>query len=229
GELVSIPPLDVPPLSLATTVTVAPPLALGAVVYVKVPLLSTAGPLRNSAGLLVVTTKLTVWPDSLGGPAEMLVAQLANVFGPASSSEVTSGPLVKLGGSLTAVTVMVKVCGALVSLPPLAVPPSSLAMTVTWATPLASAAVWNVSVPLASSAGRAANRASLSVVRVNVTVWPAATSSGGPARMLVAQLATDRGPASSRTVWSGPLLKLGGSLTGVTVMTNVCGGLVSLP
>ena len=43
----------------------------------------------------------------------------------------------KLGGSLTGVTVMVKVCGAEVSMPPLAVPPSSIKRTVTVALPLA--------------------------------------------------------------------------------------------
>ena len=46
----------------------------------------------------------------------------------------------KLGASLTAVTVIVKVCVALVSTPPLAVPPSSVIVTVTVAVPLALAA-----------------------------------------------------------------------------------------
>ena len=48
--------------------------------------------------------------------------------------------MVKLGASLTAVTVMVKVWVALVSTPPLAVPPSSWMLTVTVAVPLALAA-----------------------------------------------------------------------------------------
>ena len=43
--------------------------------------------------------------------------------------------MVKLGASLTGVTLMVKVCGALVSTPPLAVPPSSWMRTVTVAEP----------------------------------------------------------------------------------------------
>ena len=47
----------------------------------------------------------------------------------------------KLGASLTGVTVMVNVCAALVSTPPLAVPPLSCGkLTVTVAVPLASAA-----------------------------------------------------------------------------------------
>src|SRR5437016_10252964 len=56
-------------------------------------------------------------------------------------------------------------------------------------------------------------------VTMNEIVWPA--SLGGPTEMLVAQLATDCAPASSRTVWSGPLVKLGGSLTGLTVIVAV--------
>jgi hypothetical protein len=48
--------------------------------------------------------------------------------------------LVKLGASLTAVTLMVNVCPALVSKPPFAVPPLSLSCTVTVADPFAFAA-----------------------------------------------------------------------------------------
>jgi len=47
---------------------------------------------------------------------------------------------VKIGGSLIGSIVSVKVLAALVSTPPLAVPPSSCAVTVTVATPFASAA-----------------------------------------------------------------------------------------
>ena len=61
-------------------------------------------------------TKVSVCPLSFGGPGVMLVAQLATVCAPASSATVWSAPLVKLGASLTAVTVMVKLCGALVLL-----------------------------------------------------------------------------------------------------------------
>ena len=55
----------------------------------------------------------------------MAVAQLANDCAPASSADVRLPPDTKLGASLTAVTVMVKVCGAEVSTPPPAVPPLS--------------------------------------------------------------------------------------------------------
>jgi hypothetical protein len=47
---------------------------------------------------------------------------------------------VKLGASFTGSTVIVNDTGALVSLPPFAVPPSSCAVTLTVAAPLASAA-----------------------------------------------------------------------------------------
>ena len=39
----------------------------------------------------------------------------------------------------------------------------------------------------------------------------------------------DFGPASSNTSWSAPFVKLGGSLTGVIVIVNICGALVSTP
>src|SRR5258706_87659 len=57
-------------------------------------------------------------------------------------------------------------------------------------------------------AGPAENRLGLLVLTRKVTIWPAATSSGGPAAMPVAQLATVRGPASSTTVWPAPFVKL---------------------
>src|SRR5947199_10767231 len=69
---------------------------------------------------------------------------------------------------------------------------------------------------------------------VNVTVWPASSvaSGGGAAgygRMFVAQLRIDCGAASSRTVWSAPLVKLGTSLTAVAVIVNVWAADVSTP
>ena len=63
----------------------------------------------------------------VGGPALIAVAQPATVCAPASSSTVWSAPFVKDGASLTSVTVIVNVCGADVSTPPFAVPPSSAA------------------------------------------------------------------------------------------------------
>ena len=54
---------------------------------------------------------------------------------------------------MTAVIVIVNVCGADVSTPPLAVPPSSCATTVTVAVPLAFGAEVYVSVPFEATAG----------------------------------------------------------------------------
>ena len=40
--------------------------------------------------------------------------------------------------------------------------------------------------------------------------------------MDVAQSVTVRGPQSSTTVWSAPFTNVGGSLTGMIVIVNVC-------
>src|SRR5205809_7101542 len=56
-----------------------------------------------------------------------------------------------------------------------------------------------------------------------------ASSLAGPALMLVAHPVTDCEPGSSSTVWSAPLVKLGASLTAVTVMVNVWVALLSTP
>ena len=88
--------------------------------------------------------------------------------------------------SLTDTIVMVKVLGALVFEPPFAVPPSSTAVTVTVATPCASAAEVNVSFPLGSIAGWTANSAGVSAMTVKVTVW--AASLAGPGEIAVTQL-----------------------------------------
>ena len=51
--------------------------------------------------------KFSVWPTLIGrARAEIAVAQPVTVCAPASSSTVWSAPLVKLGASLTAVTVI---------------------------------------------------------------------------------------------------------------------------
>ena len=59
--------------------------------------------------------KVRVWADSSAGPAVRAVAQPVVVWAPESSVTVTSAPGVKLGSSLTAVTVMVTVAGVLVA------------------------------------------------------------------------------------------------------------------
>jgi hypothetical protein len=105
-----------------------------------VPVLLIAGSAEKRALLLVVTVKVSACPLSSAGPALMPVAQLAIVCAPALSADVWSAPFVKLGASFTAVTVIVNVCVALASMPPLAVPPLSLSCTVMVAVPLALAA-----------------------------------------------------------------------------------------
>src|SRR5207244_806061 len=101
----------------------------------------------------------------------MLVAHAA-LYEPLSSSTVTLPPGVKLGASLTGVIVSVNVCGAEVSLPPFAVPPSSCAVTVT------------VGVPFGATDGCTLKIALLSLVVVKETVC--AFSSAGPALIAVA-------------------------------------------
>ncbi len=90
--------------------------------------------------MLPVTRNDSVWPASFGGPALIAVAQGFTVTGPASSALLGFAPAVKLGASLMPVTVIVKVWGAEVSTPPLAVPPSSCSVSVIVATPDALAA-----------------------------------------------------------------------------------------
>ena len=110
GAEVSTPPNAVPPLSIATSVIVAEPLASGAVVKLKSPLDATAGPAENSAALvLLVTTKLTICAASFAGPGEIAVAHPANSCGPASSSTVSFGPFVNDGGSFRSKIVIVTV------------------------------------------------------------------------------------------------------------------------
>ena len=105
----------------------------------SVPLGAIAGWEAKSPGLSLVTMNVTVWEASSAGPGEMLVAQAGMVCG-MSEMPSWSGPAVKVGASLTAVMVIVRVPGALLLAPPLAVPPSSRAVTVRVAKPLAFAA-----------------------------------------------------------------------------------------
>ena len=81
------------------------------------------------------------------------VAQPVIDWAPASSRTVGLIPFVNDGGSLTPVTVIVNVCGGLVSMPPFAVPPLSWTVRVTIAEPTASGAGVNVSVPLGLTDG----------------------------------------------------------------------------
>jgi len=69
----------------------------------------------NRPGLLLpVTWKVSAWADSLLGPDDRAVAQLGTAWAGASSLTAWSAPLVKVGASLTGLTVMVNVCAALV-------------------------------------------------------------------------------------------------------------------
>jgi len=96
-------------------------------------------PLNKAGLLLLVMVNASNCVASSGGPALIAVATRA-LCGPASSFTAGGSWAVKTGTSLTAVTLMAKVCGALVSMPPLAVPPSSIRVRVILALPLASAA-----------------------------------------------------------------------------------------
>src|SRR5438876_11977791 len=80
-----------------------------------------AGCTANRAVLVLLTRKATAWPDSLAGPG-LKVAQPVTVCAPASS--LTAGGLlaVKLGRSLTGLTVSVNVSGADVPPAPVAGP-----------------------------------------------------------------------------------------------------------
>ena len=76
--------------------------------------------------------KFSAWPASSAGPALIAVAQPATVCGAGVFEHRLVGALGEAdGASLTAVTVIVKVCVADVSTPPLAVPPLSCSCTVT--------------------------------------------------------------------------------------------------
>lgn len=91
-------------------------------------------PVLSDAAVTVI-----VWPDSFAGPA--LIPERLTVWSPAfwgigAGSTMTF----RVGGSFTAVTLMLKVWMAEVSTPPLAVVPSSWIETETLAVPLALAA-----------------------------------------------------------------------------------------
>ena len=129
----------------------------------------------------------SVWADSLAGPADRSVAQSLTDCGPASSSTAWSAPIVNDGASLTAVTVMVNVCSALVSSPPFAVPPSSSAWTPIVAVPFALArrrVAQRVRRPTRLAARGEQRRLEFELI-TNDTVWP--DSSAGPSLTAVAR------------------------------------------
>src|SRR5919202_1798422 len=149
----------VPPCpSLTVTVIVALPPFFGAGVIVSVRLAAlppnTIPLFGTSAVLDELPLKLRVSPST--SAIARLIVPLAPVLAhwpPAATATV--------GGSLTGVMVIVKLCGGLVSRPPLAVPPLSFSTTVMLALPLAFGAVVKLSVPLGAMLGPALNRLGL--------------------------------------------------------------------
>ncbi len=165
--------------------------------YVSVPSGESAGGTRNSPGLSVATTNDAVCPDSLDGPQAILDAKPGSFCAPRGESTTRLPPSEKLGASFTGSTVIVNVAAALVSTPPPAVPPSSVAVTATTATPNASAAGVYVRVPSTATVGWTTKRPGLSVDTMKRTLCP--VSESGPGEIELAHL-TDCAPASSRTV-----------------------------
>jgi len=98
-----------------------------------------AGATLKSDGLLVVTAKETVSLEGSPGPGLMLVIKFGTVTLPlvpaAISLTVCVAPTVKVGGWLTKFTSIAKLWAALVSTPPLVVPPLFIATTVILAVP----------------------------------------------------------------------------------------------
>src|SRR5436190_785434 len=101
-----------------------------------------------------------------------------------------------VGGSLSALIVIVTVWVGLSSTPPFAVPPSSIAFSVIVAEPFWFAPAVNESVPFAVTLGRAANRLGLVLsLMTRETVWP--DSFAGPALIPLAQPQIVCAPESS--------------------------------
>ena len=139
GPLVSSPPLAVPPSSWMTTVTVAVPKASAAGVKVSVPSAATAG-CDAEQGVVVVADdeihrlrRLVRTGRDRGRPRR-------DRAGPRVLEHCLVRALGEARRVVDGVTVIVNVCGATVSTPPLAVPPLSWMLTVTVATPNASGA-----------------------------------------------------------------------------------------
>ena len=132
---------------------------------------------------------------------------------PATSSFVVRLTSEHTGAWLTAVTLMVKVCGALVSTPPLAVPPLSWSTRVIVGHP-----VWPRRRRVGQGAGRADRRLGREergvVVAGDLEVDGLARLVGGPGADGGGPAGDGLRPASSSTVWLAPLVKDGASLTG---------------
>ncbi len=112
---------------------------------------------------------------------------------PSTSSFVVRVTFEHTGAWLMTATLMSNVCVALVSTPPLAVPPLSWMRRVIWANPVCPAATVKVSVPSALTAGCVEKRPVLVLpVTSKVRIWP--DSLAGPLLMAVAQPDDGVGP-----------------------------------
>src|SRR6266516_6445205 len=100
----------------------------------------------------------------------MLVAQPLTVCGPALSLMFWSAPLTNDGGSLIELTVIVKVCAALVFELGGTLLPLSLSVTLIFATPLVSPVVVYVRLPVVASIAGALLKVRLPVVPVTETL-----------------------------------------------------------
>jgi hypothetical protein len=103
------PPPSVSPSSAAMTVMVVVPLASGAGVKVKVPVVSMAGSVVNMLGWSTVTVKPTFCADSFQGPREISLAHPLIEIGPLSSASATAPSSTNRGGSLRAAMLMVTI------------------------------------------------------------------------------------------------------------------------
>ena len=181
--------------------TFATPLAFAAGVKLSVPLSEISGRIKNSASLSVTAEKSSVCVLSFAGPAELKLAHTNSECAPESCATVTSAPLRKRGASLTELWVMVNVCAAAASTPPFAVPPLSASVTVTVATPNASAAGVKLSSPPDEIAGCTRKREGSLATAVKSTAW---LLSPGAALTALAQPATSCAGASSLTATFKP-------------------------
>ena len=77
GEVVLTPPFAVPPLSCSVTLRFAMPFAFAAGVNVSAPAGVIEGCTLKRAALVLVMRNVSVWVDSLAGPAEIEVAHVA--------------------------------------------------------------------------------------------------------------------------------------------------------
>src|SRR5437762_4294807 len=216
---VSTPPFAVPPLSWSYTETIAVPNASGAGVYVSTPAALTAGCTLKSALLLFVTLNVSVCPASSAGPLLIAVAQPLTVCRPESSFTFSSAPLVKLGASLTALTVITNCTTAVVSTPPFATPPLSCSCTLTVAVPFAFATGVNVNTPAALIDGCALKSALLLFETMKLSAC-AASSAPPPGEIAEAHAAL-YAPLSSFTVTAPPAVKTGTSFTALIVIVTV--------